>query len=103
MTYKINPKSGKPDNNAPVSDSSTDTFPGSLAEREARSFREDTTMHRGTVVAVANSDGSKVGMSLEDTMDALLWEMRALRAGMIDAGTCNEVGDGDYVGLLNQV
>ena len=93
-TIGQNTGSGKLDNNTPASSSDSDGFPGSLSEREARSYRPDGTFHRGTAVAVVAGDGSAIGSSLETIMADLLYEIRALRMGMIIQGTAADLDDG---------
>lgn len=85
----------KPDYNSRSTSSDTDEMPSSLGERQARSYRPDGTVWRGTKLAIGNSDGSDVGASLEDTMSGILYELRALRLGMILAGTAENVDELD--------
>lgn len=93
MALPFNPLSGKADNNTHPSSSSVDTFPGSLGERQARSYRPDESQHRGTLLAVGNGDGSAVGASLETIMADVLAELRALRLAMVLQGTAADLGD----------
>ena len=82
---------GKPDLNTRPTSTDQDAFPGSLAEREARAFRPAPEVHRGTALAVVGPDGSAVDASMETLLADLVAEMRALRQGMILAGSCVDV------------
>lgn len=83
----------KTDLNTHPSSSDLDLFPGSLAERQARSYRPDPQTHRGTAVAVVGSDGLAVGASLEGLLSAILYELRALRLGQVLSGVCEDLDD----------
>ena len=84
----------KPNDNSPVTSSETDVFPGSLGERQYRSYRYDPTRHRGVALAVVGSDGASISGGMEARIDDLLYELRALRVAMMWAGTAADLHDG---------
>lgn len=96
-----NPVSGKPDLNTHPTSSDTDQFPGSLGERQARAFRPDPTVHRGTALAVMGSDGLALGSSTNDVLQDILLELRLMRMGQVFAGVCEDVVDGDNDDIPN--
>ena len=48
-----------------------------------------------TVLAVAGADGSTIGASSEDLLADILYELRAMRLGMMASGLIEEVKDVD--------
>lgn len=81
----------KRDLNAPVASSISDVLPGTLGERQARSYRQSKSYYRGTAVAVVGDDGAVIGGGLEEILGELLHEIRALRLGMVLAGTAEDI------------
>lgn len=84
----------KPDDNSKATSSEFDGMPGSLGERQARSYRHDSSRYRGTALAVVGTDGLAVEAGVEDLLSDLLYEIRALRVAMMEAGTAADIEDG---------
>ena len=81
-----------------VGDSSPD-FPGSSGGREQGKFRP-AKIPKLTKVAVCNDDGSVLGYAMVPYLEEIGYWIRALYAGMIAAGTAEDVTDGGvYDGL----
>ena len=84
----------KPDLNVAATSSELDQFPGSLGERQARSYRRDDSYHRGTAVAVVGGDGASLSAGTNALLEELLYEVRALRVAMVAQGTAADLRDG---------
>lgn len=84
----------KPDDNTTVTPSAYDEFPGSLGERQYRSYRPAPSRHRGAALAVVGEDGQSLTAAAEATLEDLIYELRALRVAMMFAGTAADIGDG---------
>ena len=84
----------KPDLNTRPTSSEFDEFPGSLAERQARSYRPDPTVHRGTALAMVGPDGQPIARTTEEWLGVIAYELQALRAAMVLQGTAADLEDG---------
>lgn len=84
----------KPDDNSRPTPSDQDEFPGSLGERQYRSYRPDPNRHRGVAVAVVGGDGETISGDTNALLEEMLYEMRALRVAMMSAGTADDLHDG---------
>lgn len=84
----------KPDLNTHPTSTEFDELPGSLGERQARSYRRDPSVWRGTAIAVIGTDGEPLELSTNDLLTLVLYELRALRTAMVIKGTAADLDDG---------